>query len=112
MLQLPGFIFGSNIWKEMRWGTIIFLATMAGINPSLYEAAEIDGANRWQRIRHITLPSIMPTIIILLTLKIGQVMNLGGFDQILNTYNPAVYEVNQVAPLFLYSNERYQKGII
>lgn len=97
-----GFIFGSNIWKEMGWGTIIFLATMAGISPSLYEAAEIDGANRWQKIKHITLPSLLPTIIVLLTLKVGQVMNLGGFDQIFNTYNPAVYDVADILDTYVY----------
>lgn len=96
------FIFGSNIWKEMGWGTIIFLAAMAGINPSLYEAARVDGANRWHCIRHITLPSIMPTIMVLLILKIGQVMNLGGFDQILNTYNSGVYEVADILDTFVY----------
>lgn len=96
------FIFGSSIWKDVGWGTIIFLATMAGISPNLYEAAKIDGANRWQQIRHITFPSLVPVIIVLLTLKIGQVMNLGGFDQILNTYNPAVYDVADILDTFIY----------
>lgn len=97
-----GFIHGSNIWKEMGWGTIIFLAAIAGINPSLYEAAEIDGANRFQRILHITWPSLLPTVSILLILRIGQVMNLGGFDQIFNTYNPAVYDVADILDTFVY----------
>ncbi len=96
------FIFGSNIWKEMGWGTIIFLAAMAGINPNLYEAAEVDGANRWHRIIHITLPSIIPTIVILLILRVGQVMSLGGFNQIFNTYNPGVYEVADILDTFIY----------
>ncbi len=97
------FIFGSSIWKEMGWGgTIIFLAAIAGINPNLYEAAKVDGANRWHSIIYITLPSIMPTIVILLILKIGQIMNLGGFDQILNTYNPGVYEVADILDTFIY----------
>ncbi len=96
------FIFGSSIWKEMGWGTIIFLAAIAGINPNLYEAAKVDGANRWHCIKYITIPSIMPTIMILLILKIGQVMNLGGFDQILNTYNPGVYEVADILDTFIY----------
>lgn len=97
-----GFIFGSNIWKEMGWGTIIYLAAIAGIDPTLYEAAEVDGANRWHRMTKITLPSLMPTIVILLTLNIGRIMSLGGFDQILNTYNPAVYDVADILDTFVY----------
>ncbi len=96
------YIFGTSIWKEMGWGTIIFLATMAGISPELYEAADIDGANRWQKIKTITLPLLMPTMIILLTLKIGQAMSLGGFDQILNIYNPAVYDVADILDTYVY----------
>ncbi len=96
------FIFGSSIWKEMGWGTIIFLAAMAGINPSLYEAAKVDGANRWHCIRYITLPAIVPTIVVLLVLKVGQIMNLGGFDQILNTYNAAVYETADILDTYIY----------
>ena len=96
------FIFGASIWKEMGWGTIIFLAAIAGISPSLYEAAKVDGANRWHCIWYITLPSILPTIMILLILKIGQVMNLGGFDQIINTYNAGVYEVADILDTFIY----------
>jgi putative aldouronate transport system permease protein len=77
------------IWKEAGWGTIIFLAALSGINPSLYEAAVMDGANRWRQIWHITLPGIRSTIIILLILRLGHVLD-SGFEQIflmLNSFN-------------------------
>lgn len=77
------------IWKEAGWGTIIFLAALSGINPSLYEAAVMDGANRWRQMWHITLPGIRSTIIILLILRLGHVLD-SGFEQIflmLNSFN-------------------------
>ena len=68
-------------WKEVGWDTIIYMAALAGIDPGLYEAAEIDGANRWRKIWHITLPGIRSTILIMLILEIGRVMTTGAsFD--------------------------------
>ena len=78
-----GLLFGSDIWKEAGWSSIIYIATMAGISPDLYEAADIDGASRLQKIWHITLPGIKPTAILLLIMSVGGVLS-AGFDQIFN----------------------------
>lgn len=86
----PAILVGSDVWKEFGFGTIIYLAALTGINPALYEAAEIDGASRWQRLRYITMPGISTTIILLATLSLGNVLN-AGFDQVFNMYNARVY---------------------
>ena len=78
-----GLIFSTDIWKEAGWSSIIYIATMAGISPDLYEAADIDGASRLQKIWHITLPGIKPTAILLLIMSVGGVLS-AGFDQIFN----------------------------
>ncbi|WP_407272008.1 ABC transporter permease [Radiobacillus sp. PE A8.2] len=90
-----------NIWKESGWGTIIFLAAMAGVSPHLYEAAMIDGANRWRRIWHVTLPAIRSTIIILLILKLGNVME-SGFEHIFLMLNPFNRDIGNVLDTFVY----------
>ncbi|WP_213146327.1 ABC transporter permease subunit [Neobacillus citreus] len=89
------------IWKESGWGTIIFLAALAGVDPSLYEAAAIDGANRWRQIWHITLPAIKSTIIILLILRLGNVMD-SGFEQIFLMLNPFNMDAGNVLDTFVY----------
>jgi putative aldouronate transport system permease protein len=94
-------IFTSNIWKEAGWASIIYLAAIAGINPELYEAAAIDGANRYQQMKAITWPVVRNTAAILLILAVGNIMN-GGFDQIFNLYNPAVYERADILDTFVY----------
>ncbi len=91
----------SGIWKEAGWGTIIFLAALAGVNPDLYEAATVDGANRFKQIVHITLPSLLPDISILLILNFGSMM-IGGFDQVFNLYNTMVYESGDVIDTYVY----------
>ena len=91
----------SDIWKEMGWGTIIYLAAITGISQDMYEAAEIDGANRFKRIIYITLPSILPTVSVLLIMKLGRLMT-GGFDQVFNLYNEAVYEVGDIIDTYIY----------
>lgn len=91
----------SSIWKEVGWGTIIYLAALAGVNPHLYEAAVIDGANRWKQTIHITLPQIMPVIAIMFILRIGGILD-AGYDQILNLYNPAVYSVSDILDTYVY----------
>ena len=96
-----GFLVGTDIWKEAGWGTIIYLASIAGIDPALYEAATIDGCNRWQKILYITLPGLVGMIIIQLLLRIGGVMD-GSFDQIFNTYSPPVYPVADTIDTFIY----------
>ena len=94
-------LFTSNIWKEVGWSSIIYLAAIAGINPELYEAAAIDGANRFQQMKAITWPVIRNTAAILIILAVGGIMN-GGFDQIFNLYNPAVYERSDILDTFVY----------
>ncbi|MBO9610532.1 MAG: sugar ABC transporter permease [Paenibacillaceae bacterium] len=91
----------SSIWKEIGWGTIIYLAALAGIDPDLYEAAVLDGASRWKMMLHITLPSLLPVVSIMFILRIGGIMD-GGFDQIFNLYNPAVYAVADIIDTFVY----------
>ncbi len=89
-----------NIWKDTGWGTILYLATLAGISPDLYEAAQIDGANRWNQMRFITLPSLANTIITVLILNLAKIMNL--FESVFVLYNPAVYEVSDVLQTYVY----------
>lgn len=100
-----GLIFGSSIWKEVGWGAIIYLAAISGINPELYDSAAVDGANRWNSVWHITWPGIRGTVVVLLILQVGQLLNAGnnaGFDQIFNMYNPAVYPVADIIDTYIY----------
>ena len=91
----------TEIWKEMGWQSVIYLAALASIDPELYESATVDGTNRVQRSVHITLPSLLPVITILAILRIGNLLN-AGFDQIFNLYNPLVYEVSDIIDTFVY----------
>jgi putative aldouronate transport system permease protein len=91
----------SDIWKEVGWSAIIYLAALAGIPPELYEAATIDGASRFKCILKISLPSILPTITIMLLLRIGGILN-AGFEQILNLYNPSVFSVGDIIDTYVY----------
>lgn len=101
-----GIVVGTHIWREMGWNAVIFLAALSGIDPQLYEAAEIDGAGRLRQTLHITLPSILPVAIILMVLNMGFILN-AGFDQIYNLYNPLVLEVGEIIDTFV-----YKKGIV
>lgn len=94
-------IFSSAVWKSVGWGTIIYLATIAGISSSQYEAALIDGANRWQRIRYITWPGIKGTATILLVLQVGSILN-AGFDQIFQLTNDLNYKVVDILDVYLF----------
>ncbi|MYH57328.1 MAG: sugar ABC transporter permease [Boseongicola sp. SB0675_bin_26] len=96
----PIFI-GSGIWQEAGFSSIIFLAAIAGVNPSLYESAVVDGASRWQMMWKITIPSIMPTIIIMLIIRIGNLMEV-GFELIILLYQPATYQTADVINTFIY----------
>jgi putative aldouronate transport system permease protein len=89
------------IWKEAGWGIIVFLAALAGVNPELYEAAIVDGANRWNRVWHITIPAIRSTIVILLILRLGNVLD-NGFEQVFLMLNPYVREVGEVLDTYVY----------
>ena len=91
----------SAIWKNVGWGTIIYLAALSGVDPELYEAAVIDGANRWQQTWRITLPAILNVIVILLILRIGDILD-AGFFQILNLYSPGVYAVADIIDTYVY----------
>ncbi|PYI55248.1 ABC transporter permease [Paenibacillus flagellatus] len=97
----PIILIGSDVWKEFGFNAIIYLAALAGINPSLYEAAAIDGASRAQQLRYVTMPSLATTIVLLATLSIGNILN-AGFDQILNMYNPLVYDSADVIDTYVY----------
>lgn len=91
----------TGIWQSFGWGSIIYLAAIAGIGPELYESALLDGANRLKRIWYITLPSIMPTVVVLFILNTGSILN-GGFDQIFNLYNDAVMSVADILDTYVY----------
>ena len=88
-------------WKEFGFGTIVYLAALTGIDPNLYEAAEIDGANRWKQTLNITLPGLMPTVVLMTILAMGNVLN-AGFDQIFNLYSPQVYSTGDILDTFVY----------
>lgn len=91
----------SDIWKEFGFSTIVYLAALTSINPSLYEASEMDGAGRWKQTRHVTLPGMMPIIVLMATLSVGNILN-AGFEQIFNLYGPAVYESGDILDTFVY----------
>ncbi|WP_199620792.1 ABC transporter permease [Paenibacillus alkalitolerans] len=91
----------SDVWKDFGFNTIVFLAALTAINPSLYEAAEIDGASRFRKLFHITLPGIAPVVVLVATLSIGQILN-AGFEQIFNLYNPIVYESGDIIDTWVY----------
>lgn len=94
-------LYTTQIWKGAGWASIMYLASIVSITPDLYEAADIDGATRMQRIWHVTLPGIKSTIVVLLILNVGQVMDM-GFDQIFNLQNPAVQGVSEILGTYIY----------
>ena len=91
----------SDIWQGLGWGSIIYLAALSNINPNLYEAATIDGAGRFKQVIYITIPSIIPTITILLILRIGSLLSV-GWEKVLLLYNPATYETSDVISTYVY----------
>lgn len=97
----PWVLIGSDIWKEFGFTTVIYLAALTGIDPSLYEAAVIDGAGRWRRMLSITLPGIASTIVLMATLSLGNVLN-AGFEQVFNLYSPIVYSTGDIIDTFVY----------
>ena len=96
-----GLLVATEIWKEVGWGTVIYLAAMSGINPELYESAQIDGTNRLQSALHVTIPSLAQVITILFILRLGDILD-AGFDQIFVLYNPLVYEVADIIDTYVY----------
>lgn len=96
----------SGIWQELGWGAIIYLSALAGIDQQLYEAAKIDGANRWKQMLHVTLPGISGQVIIMLLLRLGSVMSV-GYEKIILLYNQGIYETADVISSFV-----YRKGLL
>lgn len=97
-----------NIWKDTGWGTILYLATLSGISPDLYEAAQIDGANRFERMRYITFPALANTILTVLILNLAKVMNL--FESVFVMYNDAVLDVSDVLQTYIY-RQTFGQGV-
>jgi len=91
----------SDVWKEFGFNTIVFLAALSGINPALYEAAEVDGASRWKQTLSITIPSLLPMLIVVATLAMGNVLN-ANFDQVFNLYSPMIYQQGDIIDTFVY----------
>ncbi|HEU4326163.1 MAG TPA: ABC transporter permease subunit [Roseiflexaceae bacterium] len=94
-------VIGSDIWKETGWSTIIYLAALLAIDPTLYEAATIDGASRWQRIRHVSLPGILDVVVIITLLRLGTILD-AGFGQIFVLYSLPVYSVGDIIDTWVY----------
>ena len=92
---------GSGIWQSFGWNSIIYLAALTNADPALYEAARIDGANRWQQTVHISIPCILPTMIILLIMQLGNTMSV-GYEKIILMYEPSTYEVADVISTYVY----------
>ena len=91
----------SDCWKEFGYGAIIYLSALTSIDPGLYESASLDGASRLQKIFYITLPMLVPTIVLMMALNLGNILN-AGFDQIFNLYNPLVYETGDIIDTYVY----------
>jgi putative aldouronate transport system permease protein len=91
----------SDLWKNFGFAMIVYLASLAGVDPTYYEAAEMDGATRWQQTIHVTLPSMLPMIIVMSTLSLGGILD-AGFDQIFNLYNPLVYSTGDIIDTYVY----------
>ena len=91
----------TDVWKEFGYGAVIYLAALTAIDPSLYEAAAIDGADKFKRLIHITLPGIVPTIVLMSTLSLGSILD-GGFSQVFNMYNRVVYDTVDIIDTYVY----------
>ena len=96
----------SNLWQALGWSSIIYIAAIAGVDQELYEAAKIDGANRWKQLLHVTLPGIASTIVVLLIMQVGQMLSL-GYEKIILMYNPSIYETADVISTYV-----YRKGLL
>lgn len=94
-------VISSDIWKETGWSTILYLAALIGINPDLYEAAAVDGASRWRRIWHISLPGIIPVMVLITLLRLGNILD-AGFNQIFVLYSVPVYSVGDIIDTWVY----------
>lgn len=99
--SFPWVVLLSDAWKEMGWGAIIFIAALMGIDPTLFEAAMVEGASAWQRVRYITLPSIRPVIVMVVLLRLGTILS-GGFNQLYMLYSPSVYSVGDIIDTWVF----------
>lgn len=97
----PHILIWSNVWQEVGFSTIVYLAAITNVDPELYEAAIVDGANRWKQTIHVTLPAMKPIIILMAVLSLGSILN-AGFDQIFNLYSVPVYKTGDVIDTFVY----------
>lgn len=97
----PSVLIVSDVWKEFGFSTIVFLAAITGINPALYEAAIVDGASHMRQMWHVTLPGMVPIIVLMATLSLGNVLN-AGFDQVFNLYSPSVYQSGDILDTLIY----------
>jgi putative aldouronate transport system permease protein len=109
-LQLPQYFrpiwLISGIWQDAGWASILYLAALTSISPELYEAAVVDGANRWQRMRHVSIPGIMPTIMIMFLLRVGQLLTV-DFQKVLLLYTPTTYSTADILGTYI-----YRRGIL
>lgn len=99
--MFPGTMVVTDIWRSFGFGSVIYLAALTGIDPTLYESAVIDGANRWQQTWHITMTGISSTIVLMTVLSLANILN-GGFDQIYNMYSPVVYSTGDILDTFVF----------
>ena len=99
-LWIPIYVI-SNIWQGAGWGSIVYLAALTGIDSELYDAARVDGANRWKQTVHVTFPSILPTIIIMLIMRVGQIMGV-GYEKTILLYNDGILEVSDIISTYVY----------
>lgn len=97
----PGLIVGTDVWKEFGYNSIVYLAAITSIDPGLHEAAAIDGASWWKRVWHITIPGMMPIILLMTAMNLTNVLS-AGFDQIYNLYSPLVYSTGDVLDTYVY----------
>ena len=99
--SFPWVVLLSDAWKEMGWSAIIFLAALMGIDPTLFEAAMVEGASSWQRVRYITIPSILPVIVLVVLLRLGTILS-GGFNQLYMLYSPSVYSIGDIIDTWVF----------
>ncbi len=97
----PGTMIVTEVWRSFGFGSVIYLAALTSIDPALYEASNIDGANRWQQTWHVTMPGMLSIIILMTVLSLGNILN-GGFDQIYNMYSPVVYSTGDILDTFVF----------
>lgn len=97
----PWTVIFTDVWKELGFGAVVYIAALTAIDPTYYEAAVIDGASRWQQTLYVTIPSLAPTIVLMATLSMGNVLN-AGFDQVYNLYSIAVYSTGDIIDTFVY----------